>query len=182
MKRFFFKEFRFSKKGGHLWSQVTKLNAIAKNLCTTHDLSWCFNETCCCKTYKHLPFQCDYNGNKILASYNKGDYDFDNFEEIEEFVAFKGAHEISSLLEHADDVPYKSESLAILKYCFENYNDNHYITEFLNSLSPKKGETDALQEPVEIAETENYLDEKEEESNEQREEEHSCLPFNESNS
>ena len=50
--------------------------------------------------------------------------------EIEEFVAFKGAYEITSLLKNIDDAPYKSESLDVLNYCFENYNANYYI--FLN--------------------------------------------------
>ena len=109
-------------------------------------------------------------------------------ERIEEFIVFKGALEISSYLEHKIDAPYKSESLAILKYCFDNYKDeNPYITEFLEKRHPQKEETIALQEHVEeeIAETEISLDEKEEESDEQKEEEwisYPCLPSNESNS
>ena len=76
--------------------------------------------------YKHLSFQCDYNDDGTLDSYAKGNYDFYDAEQIEEFVAFKGAYEISSLLEHIDDAPYKSESLAILKYCYNNYKDENY--------------------------------------------------------
>ena len=76
---------------------------------------------------------------------------------------------------------------SILKYCFENYKENYYITEYIKKVSPPKGETNALQEPMEdeIAETEISLDEKKEESGEQKEEEWSsypCLPSNESNS
>ena len=40
----------------------------------------------CCRRHKHLPFQCDNNDNEVLASYAKGNYDFDNLEQIEEFV------------------------------------------------------------------------------------------------
>ena len=65
--------------------------------------------------YKHLSFQCEYNDDETLASYAMGNYDFYDAEKIEEFVAFKGAYEISSLLEHTEYAPYKSESLAILK-------------------------------------------------------------------
>ena len=144
-----FRELRFSEKGKHLLAQVSKLNAIAKNLCSTHDLSYCFNEACCYRTYKHLPFQCDYNDNRILASYNRGRYDFDNFEQIEEFVAFKGAIEIASVLEKIDDASSKLENDAILKYCYENYYYNCYFTEYFNGFSPPKAETGALQEPME---------------------------------
>ena len=81
-----------------------------------------------------------------MASYAKGHYDFFDVEQIEEFVTFKGAYEITSFLENIDDVPYKSESPTILKYCFENYNDNAYITNYLGRISPPKEETNALQE------------------------------------
>ena len=44
-------------------------------------------------------FQCDYNDNKILAAYAKGNYSFDNLEQIEEFVVFKGAYEIAGYIQ-----------------------------------------------------------------------------------
>ena len=79
----------------------------------------------------------------------------------------------------------KSESLAILQYCLENYNENYYITNYLERISPTKEETNALQDSMEeeIVETRSSLDEKEEESDEKKEEEwsHPCLPPNESN-
>ena len=68
--------------------------------------------------HKHLSLQCEYNDDETLASYAKRNYDFYDVEQIEEFVAFKGAYEITSLLKNIDDAPYKSESLAILNYCF----------------------------------------------------------------
>jgi len=179
----YYKEYRLSQKGIDLWKKINQLNVYARNLCSIYDKSYCCDESCCPLNFKHLPFQCTCNVDEIIASYAKGNYDFYEVEVIEEFVAYKGAYEISSLLEHTNDAPYKSESLAILKYCHEKYYYNYYVTEYLKGLSPPKGETDVLQEPMEekVAETENYLDEKEEESNEQREEEHSCLPSNESN-
>ena len=99
--------------------------------------------------YKHLAFQCEYNDDETLASYAKGNYDFYDAEQIEEFVAFKGAYEITSFLENIDDAPYKSESLAILKYCFENCNENQYITEYLESISPPEEDTNDLHESME---------------------------------
>lgn len=85
-----------------------------------------------------------------------------------------------------DDDPYKSKSVAILNYCFENYNANYYITDHLERISPPKEETNVFQDYMEeeIAETESSLDKKEEESDEQKEEEwsHPCLPSNQSNS
>src|SRR3954469_9793854 len=112
-------------------------------------------------------------------------YDFYDAKQIEEFVDFKGAYEITSLLKTIDDAPYKSESLSILRYCLENYNENYYITDYLERISPPKEETNVLQDSMEeIAETESSLDEKEEESDEQKEEEwrHPCLSSNEINS
>src|SRR4051812_41595654 len=136
--------------------------------------------------HKHLAFECEYNDDETLASYAKGNYDFYDEEQIEEFFAFKGAYEITSFIENIDDAPYKSESLAILQYFFENYNENYNITDYLERISPPKEETNALQDSMEeeIAETGSSLDEKEEESDEQKEEEwsHPCLPSNESNS
>src|ERR1041384_1641651 len=136
--------------------------------------------------HKHLAFQCEYNDDETLASYAKGNYDFYDAEKIEEFVAFKGAYEITSLLKTIDDAPYKSECLSILNYCLENYDAHYYITDYLERISPPKEEINVLQDSMEeeIAETESSLDEKEEESDEQKEEEwsHPCLPSNESNS
>src|SRR4051812_26650989 len=108
--------------------------------------------------HKHLAFQCEYNEDETVASYAKGNYDLYDAERIEEFVAFKGAYEITSLLKTIDDA---HESLAILQYCLENYNYNYYITDYLERISPPKGETNVLQDSMEeIAETESSLDEK----------------------
>ena len=181
----YYKEYRLSEKGKYLWKQISRLNYFAKNLCSTYDESYCFNESLCCRRHKHLPFQCDYNDNEILAAYAKGNYDFGNLEQTEEFLVFKGAYEIAGYI-HDDDSPYKSENFAILGYCLKYYNDNPYITKFLEkTYSPEKLAT--FQEPVEeeTAEPESPLDEKEEESDEQKEEEwisYPCLPSNESNS
>ena len=92
-------------------------------------------------------------------------------EQIEEFVAWKGAYEITYLLENVDDAPYKYESFAILKYCMDNYkDDNASITEYLKGLSPPEEDTNAMQEPMEeeISENVSPLDEKEEERDEQK--------------
>ena len=107
-----------------------------------------------------------------MASYAKGNYDFDNLEQIEEFVAFTGAYEITSVLKDIDDASYKSENFVILGYFLEYCNDNPYINEFLGRTYHPKEETNALQEIMEeeITETGSSLDEKEEESDKQKEE------------
>src|ERR1041384_7746085 len=179
------KEYRLSQKGIHLWRLIHQSYEYAKKLCSIYDISFCRDESCCFMRHKHLAFQCEYNEDETLASYAKGNYDFYDAEQIEEFFAFKGAYEITSFLENIDDAPYKSKSLAILQYCLENYNDNYYITNYLERISPLKEENNVLQDSMEeIAKTESSLDEKEEESYEQKEEEwsHPCLPSNESNS
>src|SRR3954467_3045396 len=99
--------------------------------------------------HKHLAFQCEYNDDETIASYAKGNYDFYDAEQIEEFFAFKGAYKITSLLKNINDAPYKPESLAILNYFFEKYNANYYITDHLERISPSKEETNVLQDSIE---------------------------------
>src|SRR4051812_46103777 len=182
----YYKEYRLSQKGIHLWRLIHQSYEYAKKLCSIYNISFCRDESCCFMRHKHLAFQCEYNEDETLASYAKGNFDFYDAEQIEEFVAFKGAYEITSFLENIDEAPYKSESLAILNYYLENYDANYYITDHLERISPQKEETNVLQDFIEeeITEPESSLDEEEEESDEQKEEEwsHPCLPSNESNS
>ena len=100
----------------------------------------------------HLPFSCKFNDNETLASYANGIYDYYDVERIEEFVAFKGAYEIESLFENFedfDDSVYRPESLAILKYCYENYEYNADIDAFIEKVSAVQEETNILQESME---------------------------------
>ena len=110
---------------------------------------------------------------------------------IEEFVAFKGACETESLFkefEDFDDSVYRPENLAILKYCYENYEYNADIDVFIEKVSAVQEETNILQESMEeeIDDTVSSLDGKDdEECEEQKEEEwisYLCPPSNESNS
>ena len=73
-------------------------------------------------------------------------------ERIEEFVAFKGAHEIESLFkkfEDFDDSVYRPENFAILKYCYDNYKYNYNINAFIEKVSIVQEETNILQETTE---------------------------------
>ena len=99
-QREYFRDYRLSQKGKLLWDQVDYLQWYAWNLCLRYDYT-------CCSRMKasHLPVSCKFNHNETLASYAKGIYDYYDVERIEEFVAFKGAYEIASLLEKYDDVP-----------------------------------------------------------------------------
>src|ERR1044071_100688 len=182
----YYKEYRLSQKGIQSWGLIQELYEYARNLCSIYNISFYRDESCCFMRHKHLAFQFEYNDDEILASYAKGNYDFYDAEPIEEFVAYKGAYEITSLLRNTNVAPYKSESLAILNYCLENYDANYYITDHLERISPPKEETNVLLDSMEeeIVEPESPLDEKQEESDEQKEEEwsHPCLRSNESNS
>ena len=102
-----------------------------------------------------------------------------------------GAYEIESMFkefEDFDDSVYRPENFAILKYCYENYEFNSDIDDFIERVSAVQEETNILQESMEeeINDIVSSLDEKdEEESEEQNEEEridHPCPPSNESNS
>ena len=108
-------------------------------MCSTYNVSYCFDKSCCCRRYKHLPFQCEYNDNVTISSYVRGNYDFYDVEQIEEFIAWKGAFEIAYLLESIDDAPYKYKVYSILEYCFDNYKDyNCFINNYLDRCSPPK--------------------------------------------
>src|SRR3954465_10297191 len=151
----YYKEYCLSQKGIHSWGLIHELYDYARNLCSIYNISFYKDESCCFMRHKHLAFQCEYNNDETLASYAKGNYNFDDAEQIEEFVAYKGAYEITSLLKNIDDAPYKSESLSILNYCLENYDANYYITDHIERISPPKEENNVLQFCMEeeIAET-----------------------------
>jgi hypothetical protein len=63
-----YKEHRLSQKGKHLWEQIDKLYIIATNVCSTYNVTYCFDKSCCCRRYNHLPFQCEYNDNITISS------------------------------------------------------------------------------------------------------------------
>ena len=66
--------------------------------------------TCCSENpKKHLPYQCEFSDNGIVSSYAKGVYNYYDVQQIEEFVAFKGAYEIASLIEKYGATLYKSD-------------------------------------------------------------------------
>src|SRR3954466_15848915 len=125
---------RLSQKGKHLWDQIQTSYCYAECLCHIYDFTYCSNIE-----RKHLPFQCEFNENEILSSYAKGVYDYFDVEKIEEFVPFKGAYEIASLIEKYYDTIHKSENFVVLAYCFENYTSNAYIEDFkIECLLPEK--------------------------------------------
>ena len=96
---------RLSEKGKLLWDQINRLLCYAWNLCEIYDF------TCCSENpKKHLPYQCEFSDNGIVSSYAKGVYNYYDVQQIEEFVAFKGAYEIASLIEKYDATLYKSEN------------------------------------------------------------------------
>src|SRR4051812_26888564 len=120
---------RLSQKGKHLWDQIQVSYCYAKSLCHIYDFTCCSNID-----RKHIPFQCQFNDNEIISSYDKGVYDYFDVEKIEEFVDFKGAYEIASLIEKYYDTIHKSENFVVLAYCFKNYTSNAYIEDFKNKM------------------------------------------------
>ena len=89
----YYKEYRLSQKGIHSWGLIHELYDYDRNLCSIYNISFCRDESCCFMRHKHLAFQCEYNDDETLASYAKGNYNFYDAEQIEEFVAFKCAYE-----------------------------------------------------------------------------------------
>ena len=80
--KYYYKEHRFSQKGKQLCEQIDNLNTIAREVFSTYNVTYCFDKSCCCRRYKHLPFQCEYNDNVTISSYVKGNYDFYDVEQI----------------------------------------------------------------------------------------------------
>src|SRR3954463_15308004 len=85
---------QISQKGKLLQHQINTMQCYAWNLCEIYDFTCCSNDP-----KKHLPYQCEFSDNGIVSLYAKGVYNYYEVEQIEEFVAFKGGYEISSLIE-----------------------------------------------------------------------------------
>ena len=165
-QREYFRDYRLTQKGKLLWDQIYMLYWYARQLCLRYDYT-------CCSRMKapHLPFSCKFNDDKTLASYANGIYDYYDVEQIEEFVAFMGAYEIESMfkeIENLYDAVYRPKNLAILKYCYENYEYNYEINALIKKVSVVQEETNILQESMEeeVDETVSSLDEKDEEESE----------------
>ena len=134
---------RLSEKGKLLWYQIKSFLCYAWNLCEIYDF------TCCSKNPKeHLPYLCEFNDNEILSYYAKGVYSYYDIEQIEEFVAFKGAYEVASLIEKYDITLYKSENSDILKYCYENCAHNAYVKEFVERMTVALEENNDMHESI----------------------------------
>ena len=117
----YFRDYRLTQKGKLLWDQINMLRWYARDLCLRYDIT-------CCSRMKapHLPFSCKFNDNKTFASYANVIYDYYDVEQIEEFVAFMGAYEIESMFKEFENLygaVYRPENLAILKYCYANYDE-----------------------------------------------------------
>ena len=82
---------RLSLKGKLLRHQINCLQCYAWNLCEIYDFTCCSEDP-----KKHLQYQCEFKDNGILSSYARGVYSYYDIEQIEEFVAFKGAYELPS--------------------------------------------------------------------------------------
>ena len=144
---------RLSEKGRLLWDQINRLLCYAWNLCEIYDF------TCCSKNpKKHLPYLGEFNDNEILSSYAKGVYSYYNIEQIEEFVAFKGAYEVASLIEKYDITLYESENFAILKYCYENYAHNVYVKEFIERMTVALEENNDMHESIDNYDSDDLIE------------------------
>ena len=119
------------------------MQCYAQNLCELYDVTCCSEDP-----KKHLPYQCEFIKNVIISSYDKGVYNYFDIEQTEDFVAFKGAYEVASLIEKYDATLYKSESFAILEYCYDNYASNVYVKPYIEKFSAVQEETNILQESI----------------------------------
>jgi hypothetical protein len=42
----YYKEHRLSQKGKHFWEQINKLSIIARNVCSTYNVTYCVDKSC----------------------------------------------------------------------------------------------------------------------------------------
>ena len=105
----------------------------------------------------NLPYLCEFNDNEILSSYAQGVYSYYDIEQIEEFVVFKGAHEVASLIEKYDITLYKSENSDILKYCYENYAHNAYVKEFIERMTVALEENNDMHESIDNYDSDDFI-------------------------
>ena len=157
----------------------------AKVLLKHHDINCCSKQDT-----KHLKFQCGFSKEEIIMGYHCYNYAYLGAEQVEQFVIFMGASEIESFMTKYYETciacnDLKSYVSAILDHCLEYFSNNPYIIDYKERLIHAQECTHNLQEPEkETAESGSSLDEKEEESDEQKEEEwisYPCIPSNESN-
>ena len=97
----------------------------------------------------------------IMKSYllmPKGVYSYYDIEQIEDFVAFKGAYEVASLIEKYDITLYKSENFDILKYCYENYAHNAYVKEFIERMSAALEENNDMHESIDNYDSDDLIE------------------------
>ena len=166
-----FMNYRESYKGKVMGGVLKKLDIIAKILLKRHDIN------CCAKQdTKHLKFQCGFSEEVLITNYHWNNYIHLGFEEVEQFVLFMGASEIESFMSKNYETCAACHDLkdyvsSILDYCIENFRKNCYIIDYKEILNYAQECIHNLQEPVEgeITEPESSLDEKEEESDEQKE-------------
>jgi hypothetical protein len=45
----YYEAYRLSQKGKHLWEQINRLYIIARNVCSTYNVTYCFDRSCCCR-------------------------------------------------------------------------------------------------------------------------------------
>ena len=144
---------RLSEKGRLLRYHINSLLCYAWNLCEIFDF------TCCSKNpKKHLPYLCEFNDKEILSSYAKGVYSYYDIEQIEEFVVFKGAHEVASLIEKYDFTLNKSENSVILKYCNENLAHNVYVQEFIERMTVASKENNDMHESIDNHDSDDLIE------------------------
>ena len=98
-QREYFRDYRLTQKGKLLWDQFYMLYWYARQLCLRYDYT-------CCSRMKapHLPFSCEFNDDKTLASYATGVYDYSDVEQTKEFIAFMGAYEIESVFRECENL------------------------------------------------------------------------------
>ena len=144
---------RLSKKGRLLWNEINCLLCYARKLCELSDFTSCSKNP-----KKHLPYLFEFNDNEILSSYAKGVYSYYDIEQIEEFVAFKGAYEVASLIEKYDITLYKSENFDILKYCYENYAHNVHVKEFIEKMTIASKENNDMHESIDNYDSDDLIE------------------------
>ena len=87
-------EYRTTKEGNRMHDLLEHLNDMAIEFCELHNITCFFR-----KYYKHSLYECKYNSDPIIASYQECKFACHDIEQVDKFVAYVAAHDIEFLID-----------------------------------------------------------------------------------
>ena len=148
-------EYRSTKEGNRMLELLEHLNDMATEFCELHNITCCFR-----KDYKHSLYQCKYNSDPIIASYQECKFACHDIEQVEKYIAYVAAHEIDFLIDNFFATSHEAHVMKghisiLLQLCKKEFSDNVYVKERIlasmestNILQEEDDENISLEEEV----------------------------------